>query len=164
MEQKRSRQKRKDRSSGIYSEEAFKALPRQMQLKLAQKYLMQPTEQFDDGTFQFSYSHFVNVCKEISIVKGVVDARRMEDEDMLIILEHGTRAETVMKQFTFEKETMELLDEVFKNSKKKVGNIEKSKVLNLILKKALKEVVKAKEEGHLIISYRYYAEDIVSPN
>ena len=156
---KNNRATPKDRSNSKYSEQDFLAMPRDEQLKLVEKYWNGPVADFDDGTFQFSYSHFAKLCSEIGFRKGIVDdfADMKEKNDcskMKIYIEHGTRSDTVEKKFTLSTSTVEALDQLFADSDKTISNIEKSKIIDVVIGDKINELLELKRKGLLSISYK----------
>ena len=77
--QSKSRSTNKDRSQNKYSKDDFMSLTRREQFELAKKYWNIPSDQFDDGTFQFSRTLFVKLCEEIGFEKSVIDKRGEEN-------------------------------------------------------------------------------------
>jgi hypothetical protein len=57
----------------MYSEENFKQLSRAEQLELANIHWMDSKGYDDSHMFQFSYTHFSNLCKKLGFEKGVID-------------------------------------------------------------------------------------------
>ena len=155
----RSRAAKKDRSGGKYSEEAFLALPRSEQLALAERYWNGPVATFDDGTFQFSYTHFGKICEQIGFRKGIVDTRpeiKLPDKEetepsAIIYIDHGRREETIVKKLTLSKETEEKISRLLGD---RLSNIEKSKVVDVILSQALDRCLVEQKAGLFGVAYR----------
>lgn len=143
-----------DRSHHRYSEEDFRALPREEQLELAQRHWMDSKGFDESGMFQFSYSHFSNVCKNLGFEKGVVDTKNDVDallkKDFCIFIDHGRREETEVKKITLSRSTIEKIDQLLEG----LSNIEKSKVMDAILEKVLDEKLQDKEAGRFSVFYR----------
>lgn len=157
---KAPRAHRKDRSNGKYSETDFLNLPREEQLKLAEHYWMGRTEDFDDGTFQFSYTHFAELCKMLGFRKGVVDELKSNNNctslKKKIYIEHGRREETDVKKLTLSVSTINNLDMLLGN---RLSNIEKSKVMDIIIAEKVDELLKIKKEGEFSVAYRRCEEE-----
>ena len=149
----------KDRSNGKYSDDDFLALPRKEQLRLAEKYWNGAVAAFDDGTFQFSYSHFAKICADIGFRKGIVDdlaglTEESDDRQKKIYIEHGTRSDTVEKKFTLSVSTVEALEQLFADSDKAISNIERSKIIDVVIGDKINELLQLKRKGLLSISYK----------
>lgn len=162
-EKSKKRAAKKDRSDSKYSEEAFMALPRLEQLALADKYWMGRTDEFDDGTFQFSYTHFTNICQILGFKKGVVDTQPDTASEVIsiepssvIYIDHGTRGKTEVKKLTFAKTTINKIDQLLGDQ---LSNVERSKVIDVILSEAFDEKLVAKREGKFGVAYRPVAEE-----
>ncbi len=153
---KKQRSARKDRSDGKYSEEAFRNLSREVQFELAKEYWNKPVNEFDDGTFQFSSSHFAEVCKSLQFEKRtvVVDAKAEEKEnqpkDTVVVIDHGRR-ETERHNWTFSEGTNDKIERLLGEN---LSNMEKSKVIDVILNNELDNLLKEKEAGRFHVDYR----------
>ncbi len=145
-----------DRSNSKYSEADFRSLSREEQYALASKYWNGPVANYDDGTFQFSYSHFGDICRSIGLRKGIIwinePEKQMQPSDTkkTIWINHGKRTETAVKKLTLSKETIDMMDQLLGEN---LSNIEKSKVIDIILVNTLKEMLKDKAEGRFQICY-----------
>ncbi len=74
IEKSKKKETKIDRSNAKYSEKYFlESLSREEQHELAEKYWNGPVANYDDGTFQFSYAHFADICKKLGFRKGIVD-------------------------------------------------------------------------------------------
>lgn len=153
-----------DRSGNTYSEEKFRVLPREEQLRLANKHWMDSKGYDASGIFQFSYTHFSNICKELGFVKGVIDTRKDASDTKeyasdskkvepcsILYIDHGKREETEVKKLTFAKDTIDKIDQLLGD---KLSNVEKSKVIDVILSEALDNKLAAKRVGQLVVAYR----------
>ena len=153
--EKKKRSKCKDRSNSRYSMEDFMRLPRHDQLALAEKYWMGRTECFDDGTFQFSYTCFGNLCKQLGFRKGIVDTRSeeaaIENTNSVVYINHGKRGETVEKKFTLAKTTVDKIDQLLGDQ---LSNIERSKVIDALLSQVLDQRLSEKSKGKFGVAYR----------
>jgi hypothetical protein len=159
-EEKRKRASKKDRSNGKYSQEDFLNLPRVEQYALAEKYWNGPVADFDDGTFQFSSTQFAKLCEKLGFRKGIVDTlaeESLSDSQDTLYIDRGRRGETVEKKYTLSKETVVKMDELLGS----LGNMEKSKVLDLLLSQMLDEKLEAKRAGHFHVVYKASAEEIL---
>ena len=161
-DESKKRSQRIDRSNAKYSEEDFMKLPRKEQLELAEKYWNGPVADFDDGTFQFSYTHFANLCQKLGFRKGIVDTMpEGEASDpvapsSIIYIEHGRREETEVKKLTLSKSTIDKIDQLLGD---KLSNVEKSKVTDEILSQALDQKLADKRVGQFGVAYRPLAEE-----
>ncbi len=151
-----------DRSLNKYSEEEFRALPREEQLRLANIHWMDSKGYDDSKMFQFSYTHFSNICKELGFLKGVIDTREGKApephkvaSDSIIYIEHGKRKETEVKKLTFAKDTVDKIDQLLGD---KLSNVERSKVIDAILSQALDNKLADKRVGQFSVTYRPVAE------
>jgi hypothetical protein len=161
-EESKSRTVKRDRSGNKYSEADFMALPRSQQLELAQTWWMD-SKGFDDGKmFQFSYTHFSNLCQKLGFKKGVIDtgvrafdsrsdANIPADADNIIFIDRGKRVNTVEKKITLSGRTNDKLESLLGN---KLSNIEKSKAIDVILENALDDMLSKKQAGTFGIAYR----------
>ncbi len=162
-EGKRKKAPKKDRSNAKYSETDFLGLPRAEQLKLAEKYWNGTVADFDDGTFQFSYTHFGEVCKRIGFRKGIVDTMPERapvlsgtpQKGSTIYIDHGRR-ESATKKLTLSNETIEKMDLLLGD---KLSNIEKSKVIDAIISQAFDEKLAAQKAGQFGVAYRPMEEE-----
>ena len=162
-EDSKKRASKIDRSSAKYSEDDFMKLPRAEQLGLAEKYWNGPVADFDDGTFQFSYTHFANLCQKLGFRKGIVDTMpegEFPDPEVapssIVYIEHGKREETEVKKLTLDKCTIEKIDKLLGD---KLSNVEKSKVIDAILSQALDKKLADKRVGQFGVAYRPLAEE-----
>lgn len=159
-QKKRKRAPRKDRSHGKYSQEDFLNLPRDEQYALADKYWNGSTADFDDGTFQFSYPQLGRLCEQVGLRKGIVDTRAKESllrSQDILYLDRGRREETVEKKYTYSKTTIDKFDELVGP----LSNIEKSKVLDLLLSQILEEKLEAKRAGRFHVVYKAVDEEVL---
>lgn len=159
-EEKRKRALNKDRSNGKYSQDDFRKLPREEQLALAKKYWNCPADEFDDGTFRFSRTQFIKLCEQIGFRKDIVDMLAEESlsySDDTLYIDRGRRGETVEKKYTLSKETVDKINELLGS----LGNMEKSKALDLLLSQLLEEKLEAKRAGHFHVVYKASAEEIL---
>lgn len=146
-----------DRSKAKYSEAEFRSLSPEEQYALASKYWNGPVADFDDGTFQFSYSHFADICRSLGLRKGIIQSKEAEKKrnasevKKTIWIEHGKRRETAVKKITLSTETIEMMDRLLGDG---LSNIERSKVIDIILTEALRKCLKDKAEGRFQILYR----------
>lgn len=139
-----------DRSNAKYSEEDFLKLPRKKQLQLAETYLLNmKSEDFDDGTFQFSRSHFASICERIGFKKGFIDANGSQEEKLYI--DHRKRKETIIKKITLSKKTVEKIDKLLGDN---LSKVEKSKIIDLLLEQIIDEKLALKEAGKFKVAYR----------
>lgn len=151
-----------DRSNAKYSEDDFMKMSRAEQLVLAEKYWNGPVADFDDGTFQFSYTHFANLCQKLGFRKGIVDtmpdgvASDQVAPSSIIYIEHGKREETEVKKLTLAKSTIEKIDQLLGD---KLSNVERSKVVDEILSQALEQKLNDKRVGQFGVAYRPLAEE-----
>ena len=155
----KKRSSKKDRSNGKYSEEAFLALPRDKQFSLAQKYCFVQVKEFDDGTFQFSRDHFIDLCSGLGFKKAIIDTKTAEKKANTIYLERGRRTETVERKFTLNKETDVLIDEYLSSGAGKLSNMEKSKIIDAVINKAFSELLNAQKNGQTTVAYRQVGEE-----
>lgn len=161
-EEKTSRSPNKDRSAGKYSEDDFLALPRDVQFELAEKYWLSPTAKFDDGTFKFSCAHFAKICAQLGFEKRTIivdthsDIKKTCESDMVkIYIDHGTRSGAVERKFTLQKETASVIDALFDDSSSsKISNMEKSKIVDTIIRNSFEKLLEKKKNGNLIVAYR----------
>ena len=155
---------KKDRSNSKYSEDDFMAMPRNKQFELAQKYWGGAVADFDDGTFQFSVTHFKNLCERLGFTKGVVDTRAGLPVDTVksnsgidtIYIERGIRENTGERKFTLSKQTLDNLNEFFEPSEKAraLTSMEKSKIIDSLFNQMLENKLKSKREGKLKVTYK----------
>ena len=153
-----------DRSGAKYSEDAFMNLPRSEQLALAEKYWNGPVADFDDGTFQFSYTHFANLCQKLGFRKGIVDTmpecvasdQKEVAPSSIVYIDHGKRDKTEVKKLTLAKGTIDKMDQLLGN---KLSNVEKSKVIDEILSHVLDQKLADKRAGQFGVAYRPVAEE-----
>ena len=143
---------KKDRSNGKYSEEAFRALPRDRQFELAKKYWGGPVKDFDDGTFQFSATHFGDICKSLGFEKQTVITDTLAANT--IYLEHGTRDDTVDFKIKVVKNTNAKKELFFSRCRRPLSNNEKSKIMEIFINEMLDAKIEALESGNLIIKYK----------
>lgn len=161
-EDSKKRSQKVDRSSNKYSEEDFRALSRDEQLRLANIHWMDSKGYDESKMFQFSYTHFSNICKELGFVKGVIDTREGEAPDpevalsSIVYIEHGKREETEVKKLTLDKGTISKIDQLLGD---KLSNVEKSKVIDAILSQALDKKLADKRVGQFGVAYRPLAEE-----
>ena len=157
-DESKKRTARIDRSNAKYSAEDFMALPRAEQLELAEKYWNGKVENYDDGTFQFSYSHLAKLCQELGFRKGIVDTmpEGATVPSSIIYIEHGRRTETEVKKLTLSKSTIDKIDELLGD---KLSNVEKSKVIDEILSQALEQKLADKRVGQFGVAYRPLEEE-----
>lgn len=157
-DESKKRTARVDRSNAKYSAEDFMALPRAEQLALAEKYWNGKVENYDDGTFQFSYSHLAKLCQDLGFRKGIVDTmpEGAVDPSSIIYIEHGRRVETEVKKLTLSKSTIDKIDELLGD---KLSNVEKSKVIDEILSQALEQRLADKRVGQFGVAYRPLEEE-----
>ena len=153
---------KKDRSNAKYSEADFMGFPRAEQLALAEKYWNGPVDEFDDGTFQFSYTHFANLCQKLGFRKGIVDTMP-EDVALdniapssIIYIDHGRRELTEVKKLTFSKSTIDKMEQLLGD---KLSNVEKSKVIDEIFSQVLDQKLKDKKAGQFGVAYRPHDEE-----
>ena len=155
-----TRSSKKDRSANRYTEEEFLTLPRSQQLELANIWWMDSKGFDEGGMFQFSYTHFAEICKKLGFKKGVIDtgqyaksgtSKAVKQEDILWI-ERGRRVDTVEKKMTLTVDTFKKYDELI--GSQNLTNIEKSKIFEAIINAALDECLKKKERGDFIVGYR----------
>lgn len=142
-----------DRSKNKYSEVDFRTLPRKEQLELAQTWWMDSKGFDNGGMFQFSYTHFSNICKDLGFEKGVLDTKKDTDfpkKGSCIFIDHGRREETEVKKLTLSKSTVCKMDQLLEG----LSNIEKSKVLDVLLEKLLDEKLQDKAMGMFSVFYR----------
>ncbi len=142
-----------DRSHHRYSEEDFRHLPREEQLRLANVHWMDSKGYDKSGMFQFSYTHFSNICKDLGFEKGVLDTKKDTDfpkKGSCIFIDHGRREETEVKKLTLSKSTVCKMDQLLEG----LSNIEKSKVLDVLLEKLLDEKLQDKAMGMFSVFYR----------
>lgn len=150
-----------NRSSHRYSEEDFRRLPRSEQLRLANVHWMDSKGFDESGMFQFSYTHFSNICKNLGFEKGVIDTKKdvvdlsSEQKDSRIFIDHGRREETEVKKITLSKSTVCMMDRLLEG----LSNIERSKVLDVLLSDVLDEKLQDKEEGRFSVFYRPQKEE-----
>lgn len=156
--EKKKRCKCKDRSNSRYSMDDFMKLPRAEQLELAEKYWNGPVADFDDGTFQFSYTHFANLCQKLGFKKGIVDTIPKGEAQVsevapssIVYIEHGKRGETVEKKFTLAKTTVDKIDQLLGDQ---LSNIERSKVIDALLSQVLDQRLSEKSKGQFGVAYR----------
>jgi hypothetical protein len=158
--ERKQRAARKDRSDAKYSEDDFRAFPRSKQHELAEQYWNGKTEDFDDGTFQFSYTHFAKICTDLGFRKGIVDTmpekQAAEEQESgasgsIIYIDHGKRAGSVTKKMTISEETDKKIEELLGKS---LSNVEKSKVLDAILTEAIEDRLIDKRAGRFEVFYR----------
>lgn len=162
--EKKKRAPKTDRSGNKYSEEEFRIMPREEQLRLAKIHWMD-SQGFDaSGMFQFSYSHFSNICQGLGFSKVVTVIDPKEDDsnprevehDSIIYIEHGKREDKEVKKLTFAKDTINKIDQLLGGQ---LSNIERSKVIDVILSRALDDKLTAKREGRFGVAYRPIAEE-----
>ncbi|MCR5248979.1 MAG: hypothetical protein K6E50_00060 [Lachnospiraceae bacterium] len=154
--QRKRRKEKLDRSGFRYSESVFLGLPRKEQIKLANTYLQETrAEAFDDAQmFQFSRTHFADICKRIGIVQGYVDVKSTsETRDLTIYITYGSRQDPVEIKLTVEREVKEMFDELLSDCER-LSNLEISKLKETILKKALEVCLDYKKKGALHFKYR----------
>ena len=154
---KKKRAPRKDRSQAKYSEHDFLRMPRNEQLRLAEQYWNGPVDKYDDGTFQFSYTHFGTLCKQLGFRKGVVDANASATE---ALASHATASETIYidrisretqeKKMTLSVSTVQKIDAITEG----LGNITKSRVIDAIIERAMDDVITRLDEGTLEVCYK----------
>ena len=168
MQKKNQRCSKKDRSNAKYSEVEFRRLSRTDQLKLARQYWSGAVADFDDGTFQFSYSHFAKICESLGFQKGIVDLHSDKDvrnmvPDLIIYIDRGRREETVEKKFTLSKTTVEKIEKLIesKEGKNQLSNIEKSKTIYKMLAMTAEQMLQAKELGKFSVAYRQHDPEIL---
>ncbi len=147
--EKKKRSPNKDRSAGKYSEQDFLNLPREKQLQLANKYLLGRSDNFDDGTFQFSYSHFSDLCFSLGFKKAIVDAD-VDNEEIIVYIDHGNRKTVELKR-SVSVETKEKLVKLLGNDLTKA---QKSKAFDALLNQSLEFYLQAKSDGRLHLEYR----------
>ena len=155
-----TRSSKKDRSSNRYSEEEFLALPRSQQLELANIWWMNSKEFDDSQLFQFSYTHFAEICKKLGFKKGVIDTGQYDKsgtseaikKEHVLWIERGRRTDTIEKKITLSGDTFKKYDELI--GSKNLTNIEKSKIFEAIINIALDECLKKKERGEFMVGYR----------
>lgn len=164
MGESKLKKERIDRTSHKYSEDEFRTLSRKEQLKLANTHWMD-SKGFDESRmFQFSYSHFSEVCKDLGFVKGVLDTKEDDyineiDEvksESMIYIDHGNRTDTEAKKFTLSKSTIDKMDQLLGDG---LSNSERSKVIDAIIGKALDARLADKERGQFGVAYRPVAEE-----
>ena len=151
---------KKDRSANRYSEEEFLSLPRSQQLELANIWWMNSKEFDEGGMFQFSYTHFSNLCQRLGFKKGVIDTGQCSKsgtseaikKEHVLWIERGRRTDTIEKKITLSGETYEKYDKLI--GSQDLTNIEKSKIFEAIINIALDECLKKKERGEFKVGYR----------
>lgn len=154
---KKKKSRKIDRSGCKYSEKDFLQMPRAEQLVLAEKYWNGPVADFDDGTFQFSSTHFATLCQKIGFRKGVVDTlpenatSDQENTSSVIYIDHGRREATEVKKFTLAKGTIEKMDQLLGDT---LSNVERSKVIDAILVEALEQKLAEQRAGMFKVVYR----------
>ncbi len=160
---KKKRAAKKDRSNSKYSEKDYMAMPRNEQLLLAREFLGRPCSDFDDGTFCFSRTHLSDLIKDLGFETGVYDPQIEEARTGLIdsggshiYIEHGRRKESVIKKLTLSMDTVNMMEELLD---KRLSNIEKSKVIDEILHRALETLLRDKKANRFSVSYRPIAEE-----
>lgn len=158
----KERSARIDRTSAKYSESDFLAMPRSQQYALAEKYWNGKSADFDDGTFQFSYTHFAEVCQRIGFRKGIVDdgmpgedKNASSDDVKKIYIDRGKRPDPIEKKITLNKITNDKLESLTAT----FTNMEKSKFLEAVIEMALDELLEKREEGKLSVAYRPMEEE-----
>lgn len=161
-EENKTRASKKDRSGNKYSEADFMALTRSQQLELAQTWWMDSKNFDNGGMFQFSYTHFSNLCQKLGFKKGVIDIGEGElasgsdaelpaDADNIIFIDRGKRVNTVEKKITLSSSTNDKLEKLLGD---KLSNIDKSKAIDAILANALDDMLAKKQAGTFGIAYR----------
>lgn len=164
IDDRKKRKSKMDRSDSRYSEDDFMNLSRTEQKELAEKYWMGKTSDFDDGTFQFSYSHFTKLCQKLGFRKGVVDT--MQDDMIsniesaysktMLYIDRGKREDVEIKKFTLSKDTVDKMEKLLGD---KLSNIEKSKVIDILISQMLDEKLAEKETGLFGVAYRPIEEE-----
>lgn len=155
----KQRRQIKNRTESKYSESDFIKLPREEQFKLIEKYWNGHVSDFDDGTFQFSYTHFGVICKRLGFKKGIIDERNHETNQIhtsnvpqdIIYIETGNRSNTVEKKLTLSKSTIDKIDTLLG---KDLSNIERSKVIDVIIEEIVDQKLQAKEAGTFGVAYK----------
>ncbi len=159
----KERAPRKDRSMAKYSEQDYLLLPRKEQYELAKKYWGGHVKEFDDGTFQFSATHFGDICKSLGFEKKtiVVDNLASETSSDILYLKRGRRIETIERKFTLDKETNDKIDLFLSNGGKELSNSDKSKIIDAIINAAFTDRIAAQNAGQKTIGYPPTGEELL---
>lgn len=158
---KKKRAQNKDRSDGELSEADFMALSRTEQLNLAEKYWNGRTDTYDkDKKFKFSYTHLGTLCERLGFRKGIVDMKKDGVKESKLYIEHGRREKTVEKKVTFSEKTISKFNDLL-GKDNKLSNIEKSKILDVILLEALEGKLAAKNAGAFSVAYKPVKEEVL---
>ena len=77
--------------------------------------------------------------------EGIVDdlaglTEESDDRQKKIYIEHGTRSDTVEKKFTLSVSTVEALEQLFADSDKAISNIERSKIIDVVIGDKIKVI------------------------
>ncbi|BAK46743.1 hypothetical protein CXIVA_07760 [Clostridium sp. SY8519] len=140
---------------GKYSQEEFRSLPINVQLELCTKYLIEtPADSYDaDNMFQFSRTTLKNMCEHDLGFKKVYIATDASsgsdgspDGDVLYI--DFEQRETVARKYNLSKDTADLLDQLLTDrSGRSIGNQAKSRIVDALLQKVIKEKLDLKTAG-----------------
>lgn len=159
--EKKKRSQNKNRSDGELSETDFMSLPRDEQLALAEKYWNGRTDTYDDEKkFKFSYTHLGTLCERLGFRKGIVDLKKDGVKESKLYIEHGRREKTVEKKLTFSEKTVSKFTDLL-GKQNNLSNIEKSKILDVILLEALESKLAAKNVGAFSVAYKPVKEEVL---
>lgn len=148
LETSKEKKDRVDRSQHKYSEKDFMNMDREQQVALAIKFWGGKVESFDDEkTFKFSYTHLASLCQKLGIEKGVYDSHKKKE--LKIVIDKDIPRDTIVRKYSFDKKLCNKIDELFGE----LGNVDKSIVLEIILNRAIDEVVEMMENKKFSVIY-----------
>ncbi len=159
---KKPREKNLDRTGHKYSNQDFRMMRREEQLKFAKELRYKKEDKFDQlKLFQFSKTTFGNICKELGFIDSVIDSvidscsknaftlNHNVIDDLTIIIDRNKERDLCERKYRLQKSTCVRLDKTLDG----LSNVDKSIVIDAIVIFALDTIDRLKENDSFKVIY-----------